>query len=75
MTDARLAPMARTVLCMIADGLTDAEIGERLVRSPDTIHKHANRLCKKTRCRNRAELARYAVANGYVPSEWNSPHD
>jgi DNA-binding CsgD family transcriptional regulator len=58
------------VLCLIAEGLTDVQIARRLSRSPATIHRHANRLCAKTRCHNRVQLTRYAVASGYVPPQW-----
>jgi DNA-binding CsgD family transcriptional regulator len=68
--DTQLSRAEIRVLCLIAEGLTDAEIATRLGRSPDTIHSHCQHLFAKTRTHNRRQLTRYAVAAGLVPSTW-----
>lgn len=56
------------VLLLLAEGLTNAEIGERLHLSARTVEKHVSSLLAKTDTRRRAELVAYlgraAPANG-----------
>lgn len=54
------------VLALIAGGLTDREIGERLFISPSTVRSHLDRIGEKTGLRRRAELTRLAVDLGVV---------
>jgi DNA-binding CsgD family transcriptional regulator/tetratricopeptide (TPR) repeat protein len=44
---------------LVAEGLTNAQIGDRLFLSPRTIEKHVAALLDKTGCRGRAQLAGY----------------
>lgn len=44
---------------LVADGLTNAEIGERLYLSSRTVEKHVAALLAKTGCRGRTQLAGY----------------
>lgn len=46
------------VLALLADGLTDREIGERLGISPRTVETHVGSLLSKLGVRNRAQAAR-----------------
>jgi DNA-binding NarL/FixJ family response regulator len=49
------------ILRLVADGLTDNEIGTRMFISPRTVQNHLTRIREKTGLRRRAELARWAV--------------
>lgn len=47
----------REILGLVADGLTDAQIGERLVLSPHTVHRHIANARTKLGVRSRAAAA------------------
>jgi DNA-binding CsgD family transcriptional regulator len=46
------------VLALVAEGLTSAEIAQRLFISPRTVDKHVERLLAKTGTARRTELRR-----------------
>ncbi len=48
------------VLVLVAEGLSNRDIAERLVLSPRTVEAHVERLLAKTATANRRELARLA---------------
>jgi DNA-binding NarL/FixJ family response regulator len=52
------------VLALIAAGLSNAEIAERLVVSAATVKTHVNRIFFKTGARDRAQAVRYAYEHG-----------
>jgi len=54
------------VLHLIAEGLTNSEMSERLFISKRTIEGHRQNLIEKTGSRNTASLIKYAVLNGIV---------
>jgi len=54
------------VLNLIAQGLTNHEMSEKLFLSKRTIEGHRQSLIEKTGSRNTAALIRYAVINGIV---------
>jgi DNA-binding NarL/FixJ family response regulator len=53
-----ISPREEEVLSLLADGLTDKEIADRLGISPRTVETHVGSLLNKLGVRNRAEAAR-----------------
>ncbi|MEO0488982.1 MAG: response regulator transcription factor [Cyanobacteria bacterium J06639_16] len=49
------------VLSLLSDGLSNAQIGDRLFLSHRTIEKYVSNLLRKTDTNNRAELVRFAI--------------
>jgi two-component system NarL family response regulator len=56
-----LSPREREVLALMAQGLRNREIAERLFLSEATIKTHVRHLLDKLRLRNRAEAAAFAT--------------
>lgn len=54
----------RDVLRLVANGLSNRAIAERLFLSSRTVEKHVERLLAKTGSMNRAQLATYALRQG-----------
>jgi DNA-binding NarL/FixJ family response regulator len=63
---AELTARETEVLCHIARGLTNKEIGTQLGLSVRTVETHRENLIRKTGLATVAELTRYAVAHGYI---------
>ena len=62
----RLTPREREVLTLIARGLSNDEISERLVLSPATVKTHINRTLAKLGLSSRAQLVVVAYEEGLV---------
>lgn len=56
----------KEILKLIAEGKTSKEISELLFISIHTVNTHRVHLIKKLKMRNPADLARYAIKEGYV---------
>ena len=61
-----LSPREIEVLALIAQGLSNEEIAERLVISPATARHHVSACIQKLDAANRAEAAALAVKNGLI---------
>ena len=59
-----LTPREAEVLALIAEGLTNAEIADRLVVSAATVKSHVNHIFAKAGVRDRAQAVVYAYAHG-----------
>ena len=65
---ARLTPRERDVAMLIAGGLTNAEIAERLVLVAGTVANYVERILRKLNLRGRAQIAAWAVEHGLYRS-------
>jgi DNA-binding CsgD family transcriptional regulator/tetratricopeptide (TPR) repeat protein len=54
------------ILCLVARGMSNREIGATLFISEHTAANHIRNILRKTRCANRTEAASYAHRNGLV---------
>lgn len=54
------------ILTLMADGMTNHEIADRLYTSKRTVEGHRQSLLEKTGTRNSAALIRYAILNGLI---------
>jgi DNA-binding NarL/FixJ family response regulator len=59
-----LTPREVEVLSLIGEGLSDREIGERLVLGQATVKTHVNRIFAKIGTQSRAQAVRFAISNG-----------
>jgi non-specific serine/threonine protein kinase len=59
-----LTPRQREVAGLIAEGLKNAEIAERLVISPGTAANHVEYILRRLRLRSRSQVAVWAVKQG-----------
>jgi DNA-binding NarL/FixJ family response regulator len=59
-----LTPREAEVLALIGEGLSNREIGERLVLGQATVKTHVNRIFAKIGVQTRAQAVRYAISNG-----------
>jgi len=65
-----LTDREREVLALVAAGLTNDEIAERLVLSPLTVKTHVSRAMGKLDVRDRAQLVVLAYETGLVRPGW-----
>ncbi|MBL0888693.1 response regulator [Myceligenerans indicum] len=61
-----LTPREREVVALVAHGLSNAEIAERMVLSPLTAKTHVSRAMTKVGARDRAQLVVFAYESGIV---------
>jgi DNA-binding NarL/FixJ family response regulator len=60
----RLSPREREVVALIVEGLTNAEIAERLVIERGTVANHVEHIRRALRLKNRVQVAVWAVRQG-----------
>jgi predicted ATPase/DNA-binding CsgD family transcriptional regulator len=61
---AGLTPREIEVLGLVAEGLTNAKIAERLFLSPRTVHSHLNSVYQKLGVSSRSAATRFAIEHG-----------
>src|ERR671936_1387063 len=61
-----LTKREREILVLVADGLSNREIADRLVLSPETVKSHVAAILEKLNVSDRTQAAIYAVRNGLV---------
>jgi two-component system response regulator NreC len=61
------------VLRLIAQGMTNRAIGETLFISARTVNTHRTNLMQKLDLHDTASLVRFAIANGLLPADPDSP--
>jgi ATP/maltotriose-dependent transcriptional regulator MalT len=64
--DTDLSARELEVLRLVAEGLSDAEIAERLVLSRHTVHRHVANIRTKLRVASRAAAAAHAARLGLL---------
>jgi DNA-binding NarL/FixJ family response regulator len=67
---AGLTEREREVMALVAEGLSNEEIAERLVVSPATAKTHVSRAMVKLGARDRAQLVVFAYEAGLVRPGW-----
>ncbi|HEX3667694.1 MAG TPA: helix-turn-helix transcriptional regulator, partial [Acidimicrobiia bacterium] len=60
----------REVMALVAEGLSNDEIAERLFVSPATAKTHVSRAMIKLNARDRAQLVVFAYESGLVRPGW-----
>src|SRR5207302_982084 len=61
-----LTKREREILALVAEGLSNREIADRLVLSPETVKSHVAAILEKLNVSDRTQAAIYAVRNGLV---------
>lgn len=54
------------ILKLIADGLTNAEIADKIFTSKRTVETHRQNIIEKTKAKNTAALIKYAISKGII---------
>lgn len=62
----QLTRREKEVLTLIAEGLTNSQMAERLFISPDTVDSHRKNLHTKLNVKNTATLIRFALDKGLI---------
>lgn len=62
-----LTEREREMVAWVATGMSNQEIAERLVVSPDTVRTHVSRAMVKLHARDRAQLVVFAIQSGLEP--------
>jgi DNA-binding NarL/FixJ family response regulator len=62
----QLTPREIELVCMVADGLRNREIAERLNITEGTVKTHVRNIYKKLGCETRVAIRRYAEEHGLI---------
>jgi len=54
------------VMCMLAMGLTNREIADKLAISVKTVDTHRSHVLKKLNLRNNSDITRFAIQHGFI---------
>lgn len=65
----KITAREQEVLTLIAEGLTNAAIGEQLGISVKTVDRHRENIMRKLNMHNRVELVKYAIRVGLIDLE------
>jgi DNA-binding CsgD family transcriptional regulator len=69
----QLSPRELEVLRLVADGMDNRTIAERMVLSEGTVKAHVSHILAKLSVRTRAELVRYALTREVFAFEFEPP--
>jgi two-component system response regulator NreC len=61
-----LTPREQEVLVLLADGDSNAVIGDKLSISPKTVSRHRENIMRKLNLHSRTELVKYAIRKGII---------
>ncbi len=61
-----LTPREKEVLELVAEGMTNREIGQELTISPKTVARHRENIMHKLNLHSRTELVKYAIRKGVI---------
>jgi DNA-binding CsgD family transcriptional regulator len=64
-----VTPREREVLSLLAEGLTNTEIGERLMVSEHTVHRHVTNILRKLDLPSRTAAGAHAIRAGLLESQ------
>jgi two-component system response regulator NreC len=64
-----LTPREQEVLTLIAEGLTNPEIADKLVISTKTVGRHRENIMRKLNLHSRVDLVKYAIREGLIGLE------
>jgi two-component system, NarL family, response regulator DevR len=67
-----LSARERQVLCLLASGCDNSQIGDVLFVSRSTVKNHVSRLFEKLGVENRVQAAAYAIRNGLADADPSS---
>lgn len=66
---AELSNREKEVICLIAKGLTNKEIADKLYLSVHTVTTHRRNICNKLEIHSPAGITIFAIVNGLLPLE------
>ncbi len=61
-----LSAREQEILRLVADGMTTAQIAEKLYTSPRTVESHRQNIIEKTGAKNTAALVKVAVSHSWL---------
>mgnify|MGYP001295899647 CR=1 FL=1 len=69
-----LTEREKEVLALVADGLLNREIGEKLAISPKTVARHRENIMRKLGLHTRTDLVKYALSIGLIDIDHSPGH-